>query len=75
MPADDGLWLHEDEGVQAVGPQTVEPDPKCPVEGSEPRPPVLLSPEDCQLVAKGQNLELEFGTDPNPDPCDREQKS
>jgi hypothetical protein len=75
MPGDDGFRLHDDEGVQAAGPQTVEPDPKCPVEGSEPRPPVPLPLEDRQLVAEGQDLELELGTGPKPDSYDREQKS
>ncbi len=32
VPADDCLRLHDDEGVQATGPQTIEPDPECPVE-------------------------------------------
>jgi hypothetical protein len=75
MPGDDGLWLHDDEGIQALGPKTVEPNPKYPVEGREPRPPVLLSLEDGQLVAKGHDLKLELRTGPKPDPYDREQKS
>ncbi len=75
MPGDDGLRHHNDEGIQAAGPQTVEPNPKCPVEGSEPRPLVLLSLEDRQLVAMSQDLKLELGVGPKPDSYVREQKS
>ncbi len=41
----------------------------------EPRPPVLLSLKDAQLVAQGENLELELGTGPKPDSYDHGQKS
>ncbi len=65
MPANHGLRLHDGQGIQAAGPQTIEPDPKYPIEGCEPRPPVLLSLKDGQLVAQGENLKLELGTGPN----------
>ncbi len=58
-----------------AGPQTIEPDPKYPVEGCEPRPPVLLSLKDGQLVAQGEDLELELGTGPKPVSYDHGQKS
>ncbi len=61
--------------AKAAGPQTIEPDPKYPVEGCEPRPPVLLSLKDAQLVAQGEDLELELGTGPKPVSYDHGQKS
>ena len=41
----------------------------------EPRPPVLLSLKDAQLVAQGEDLELELGTGPKPVSYDHGQKS
>ena len=70
-----GIRLHDGQGIQAAGPQTIEPDPKYPVEGREPRPPVLLSLKDAQLVAQGEDLELELGTGPKPVSYDHGQKS
>ncbi len=64
VPANHGFRLHDGQGIQTAGPQTIEPDPKYPVEGCQPRPPVLLSLKDGQLVAQGENLELELGTGP-----------
>ena len=75
MPANHGFRLHDGQGIQAAGPLTIEPDPKYPVEGCEPRPPVLLSLKDAQLVAQGEDLELELGTGPKPVSYDHGQKS
>jgi hypothetical protein len=75
VPANHGFRLHDGQGIQAAGPQTIEPDPKYPVEGCEPRPPVLLSLKDGQLVARGENLELELGTGSKPVSYDHGQKS
>ncbi len=75
VPANHGFRLHDGQGIQAAGPQTIEPDLKYPVEGCEPRPPVLLSLKDGQLVAQGENLELKLGTGPKPVSSDHGQKS
>ena len=75
VPANHGFRFHDGQGIQAAGPQTIEPDPKYPVEGCEPRPPVLLSLKDVQLVAQGEDLELELGTGPKPVSYDHGQKS
>ena len=75
VPANHGFRLHDGQGIQAAGPQTIEPDPNYPVEGCEPRPPVLLSLKDGQLVAQGEDLELELGTGPKPVSYDHGQKS
>ncbi len=75
MPADDGLRLHDDEGVQATGPQTIEPDPECPVERCERGSRLSLSPQDRHLMAEGQDLELKLGSGPKPRSHDAEPKS
>ena len=59
VPANHGFRLHDGQGIQAVGPQTIEPDPKYPLEGREPKPPVPLLPKEAQPVAQGGDLELE----------------
>ncbi len=41
----------------------------------QPRPPVLLSLKDAQLVAQGEDLELELSTGPKPVSYDHGQKS
>ncbi len=75
VPSNHGCRLHDGQGIQAAGPQTIEPDPKYPVEGCEPRPLVLLSLKDGQLVAQGEDFELELGTGPKPVSYDHGQKS
>ncbi len=75
VPADDGLRLHDDEGVQATRPQTIEPDPECPIERCEWGSRLSLSPQDRHLMAKGQDLELKLGAGPKPRSHDAEPKS
>ncbi len=75
VPADNGFRLHDDEGVQATRPQTIEPDPECPVERCERGSGLPLSPQDRHLMAEGQDLELKLGSGPKPRSHDAEPKS
>ena len=75
VPADDGLGLENDEGGQASGPQTIEPDPECPVEGREPGSHFPLPPQDVHLMAQDQDLELKLGPGPKPHSHDGKPKS
>ena len=75
VPANHGFRLHDGQGIQAAGSQAIEPNPKYVVEGCEPKPPVLLSLKDGQLVAQGEDLELELATGPKPGSYDHGQKS
>jgi len=73
VPADDGLRRHDDEGVQAIRPQTIEPE--FPIERCERGSRFSLSPQDRRLMAKGQDLELKLGSGPKPRSHDAEPKS
>ncbi len=75
VPADDCLRLHDDEGVQATGPQTIEPDPEFLVERCERGSRLPLSPQDRHLMAEGKDLELKLGSGPKPRSHDAEPKS
>ncbi len=72
VPPDDDLRRHDDEGVQASRPQTIEPDPECPIERCERGSRLSLSPQDRHLMAKGQNLDLKLGSGPKPRSHDAE---
>ena len=75
VPPDDGLRRHDDEGIQAIRPQTIKPDPECPIERCEWGSRLSLSPQDRHLMAKGQDLELKLGSGPKPRSHDAEPKS
>ena len=53
-------WLHDDD-VQAARPQTIEPDPEEPVDPGQPGPGRPFALENQQLMAKGNEFELQRG--------------
>ena len=73
VPTNRGFRLRDEAAVPTAGPQTVELDPNCPVEGREPTSPVLLLLEGRQLVTEGHDLKLELGPGPKPGSYGRQQ--
>jgi hypothetical protein len=56
VPADDGLWLHDDEDAGPAGPEAPEGRPKEPVDGIQYRPrPLALEHGD--LLSKGEDFD------------------
>lgn len=65
MPAEDGLRLHQDEGLAPSGPGSREPDPEDAIRGPKRNsPPSALAIEDEQLVAKVRYLGLKGSPGP-----------
>ncbi len=60
VPPDNGLRCHDHEGVAPPGPDLGEKHPEYPV-GRHQRRPALLPLQDHQLLAQGQDLELQLG--------------
>ena len=67
LPADHGVWLHEDQGVGPTAPDLPEEYPKCPVSGPEFRSWALLF-EDRQWLAQGQVLHYQLQPGPEQQP-------
>ena len=61
VPANDGVRLDDDDDVQAARPQTIEPDPEEPVDPGQPGPGRPLALEHRNLMAKGNEFELQRG--------------
>ena len=59
MPADHGLWLHDDQGVLPVGPQTAESGPECAINLRQ-LGALGLALHNRQLLSQGEVLESEF---------------
>ena len=60
VPCNHGLWFDNDQGRTPIGPDAREPNPEHPVPGSESRPAGNRTPQDVDLVAQGNNLNLEL---------------
>ncbi len=50
MPAHQGIWLDEGEGVNTAGPNAVEPDLEQSLVMPDARPPAVSGGERCQLL-------------------------
>ena len=61
MPLDDRCRLDQDHGAQAARPEPVEPDPEEAIDREEPRTAAPLSLENHQLMAQGDDLQLQGG--------------
>ncbi len=61
MPTNDGVRLDDDDDVQAARPQTIEPNPEEPVDPSQPGPGRPFALEHRQLMAEGNEFELQRG--------------
>ncbi len=61
VPANYGLRFDDDDGVHATGPQAIEPDPEEPVDPGQPGPGRPYALEHRQLMAKGNEFELQRG--------------
>ena len=59
MPVDHGRRLHQNHYVQAPRPDPVEPDPEA-IERGVPGASGTLATQNCQLVAKRNDLELQL---------------
>ena len=56
MPANDGLWFHQDEDIGPAGPEAAQGGPEEPVERVQWRPRSLPL-ENGDLLSQGQNFE------------------
>ena len=56
MPADDGLWFHDDEDVSPAGPDAAQGGPGEPLDRGQGRPRSLAL-EHCDLVSQGEYLQ------------------
>ena len=65
MPAHDGVGRDDLDGVSPVRPDPREHDPQEAIGATETRAPRRLALEDGELMAKGENLDLEFETRSN----------
>jgi hypothetical protein len=61
VPANDGLRFDDDDGIHATGPQAIEPDPEEPVDPAQPGPGRPFALEHQELMAKGNEFELQRG--------------
>ena len=59
MPLDHRGWLDQHHGVQGLWPNPVKPHPEKPVSAEELRTAWALAPQDCHLVAKGDEFQFE----------------
>lgn len=57
MPLHHGRELHQHYGGHDLRPNAVEPHPEQPVCGEEPKPGRLLTPQNCHLMSKGDELQ------------------
>jgi hypothetical protein len=74
MPADDGLWFHDDEDVGPAGPDTAKGGPEEPVDRVQGRLRSLAL-EHCDLVSQGKYLQGGVATRTEEDSdCDQERK-
>jgi hypothetical protein len=60
MPRDHGLWFDNDQGRAPGWPDTREPNPEHPIPSPESWPAGNRTPQDVDLVAQGNNLNLEL---------------
>src|SRR5450759_2143060 len=65
MPLHHGRELHQHYGGHDLRPNAVEPHPEQPVCGEEPKPGRLLTPQNCHLMSKGDELQLQGGAATN----------
>src|SRR5262245_6147927 len=61
MPSENGLGPHDDDGRFPVAPRARQPHPEPAVRLNEPYASWLGSLQHLQLMAKGQDLEMERG--------------
>ena len=61
MPSDNRLRLDQDDGLAPLGPEAMKGNPKEPVRGPKRDSSSLGSLENGQLVAEGQNFNLQRG--------------
>jgi hypothetical protein len=62
MPLDHGCGLDQHDGVQGLWPNAVKPHPEKPVSADKFRTSRALTPQDGQLVSKGDELKFERST-------------
>jgi hypothetical protein len=60
VPPDDGLRLDDHHGIQAVGPKTIEQNPKGSVQARQPDAGSLVTSKNLDLVAKSGHLQLQL---------------
>ncbi len=65
MPANDSLRLDDDDGIQATGPQSIEPHPEEAVGTGQSGARCLPPFEYDQLMAEGEHFKLEQSPSPN----------
>ncbi len=61
MPLDHGCRFDQHHGVEDLWPDRVEPRPKQPIGGEEPRPARALPAQDGQLMSQGGKFEFQEG--------------
>jgi hypothetical protein len=58
MPGDDGIRLDEQEAVTPFGPEAGKKDPQNPIRCPEPKPFLIRSLQDNELVAESQDFHM-----------------
>jgi hypothetical protein len=58
MPLDHGCGFDQHHGVEDLRPNSVEPNPKEPVGGEEPKLTRALATQDGRLMPQGDELKL-----------------
>ena len=61
MPLDDRSRPDQDYGAQAARPEPIKPDPEEAIDREEPRTAAPLALENGQLMAQGDDLQLQGG--------------
>ena len=64
VPGDDRVGLDQDEGLAPLGPEAMKGNPQEPIRCPEPDPSSLGPLQNSQLVAEGEDLELQRGLSP-----------
>jgi Recombinase len=71
MPLDNRCRFYQDDDVEAVRPQPIEPDPEDAIDARQPRPARALAFEHQQLVAQGDDRQLQGSAAAKPAPEQR----